>query len=339
MVSSLDYRQGYYDEQSCNLNKVIAMIDHGEPISLIAPQMNVLASDLAYLRTLYAQSHNWRDLLSIQTARAWPVKYAKAYATFVAQSPYMPDYKTPPCSLRERFMAEVLEDSLVAKEIRVQFWKALVFDGLQLPCYYSDEKWSVPKALYDHHAVHRWIGIKKIEGWKDMLYSLPYFLFSEPALSREDRQALLNTICEDSVSGFMMPLDISGTRLTKEMISLVLFGKAIKITTYLYKNKPEFRRFIKPRSLLFYACANWSNKDCVPFLAMLEEDNPGLISGSVDIFGHDALWYTLYNQDNYLMATPEARSGKDPVDIFLIEHGCDPNRKSVIGLSFNDLTS
>lgn len=340
MMSSRDYEQDDNYVKNANLKQVIALIDHDEPIGLIAPWMNVLVSDSAYLHTLYEQSHNWRNLLTIQTARAWPEKYAKAYALFVAQSPYTLDYTIPPCSLRERFIAEILEDRDISKKIRVQFWRALVFDGLRLPRFANGAKWSVPIVLCDHYAIRRWLAINKLDGWEDIICSDPLFFTNDPtqAFKAEDKNGLYDAIDADSVSGFMMPLDISGARLTNVMIRIILQRKAINIATYLYKNKALFRKSISPRTLLFYACANWSNIDCIPFISMLEKDTPGLISSSVDIYGHDALWYTLYNQNEYFMATPEARSRRDTIDLFLTKNGCDPNRKSTIGLSFSDLT-
>jgi hypothetical protein len=115
-------------------------------------------------------------------------------------------------------------------------------------------------------------------------------------------------------------------------------SRAIKIATYLYCNNKKFSRLFTAQQLLFYVCANWNNDDTIPFIAMLEKDNPGLVKNTMDAFGHDALWYTLYQRDRFNRATTAARHALDPLDQTLIEFGCDPDRPNSIGLSYNDLT-
>ena len=126
--------------------------------------------------------------------------------------------------------------------------------------------------------------------------------------------------------------------MNKTIMRAILKCKAVNIATYLYQNDAKFRKLLNPRAALFYICANWSNKDCVPFVSLLEEYNPGLVNKTMDAFGHDALWYTLYNMDEHQVATKAAKCGHDPLDIFLMGHGCDPNRRNSVGLSFKDLT-
>lgn len=76
----------------------------------------------------------------------------------------------------------------------------------------------------------------------------------------------------------------------------------------------------------------------IPLVALLEKENPGLVKNSIDAFGHDALWYTLYQRDRFNRATEAARRAMDPLDRTLIEFGCDPDRANDLGLSYNDLT-
>ena len=323
------------------LDRVIELIDECDSLDMLAHWMDHLRRNEAFLNIMYEQSNRWMKLFSIQTARAWPVKYAEAYATFVMKAPYMYDYETRPCCYRQRFLSEVLQDSRVPKEIRVQLWRAFNFKGFYVSYYYKGEEWNVPESLYDHHSYRHWISITKRPGWEDIRYS-DQFLFgydNRPAyFDSEEKKVLYEAIEEDSVSGLMMPMAISGARMNKTIMRAILKCKAVNIATYLYQNDAKFRKLINPRAALFDICANWSNKDCVPFVSLLEEYNPGLVNKTMDAFGHDALWYTLYNMDEHQVATKAAKCGHDPLDIFLMAHGCNPNRKNSVGLSFKDLT-
>ena len=324
------------------LDRVIALIEECDSIDLLAKWMDRLRRNEAFLNIMYEQSNGWMKLFSIQTARAWPVKFAEAYATFVMKAPYLYDFKNKPCCYRQRFVAEVLEDASVPKEIRVQFWRAFNFRGFYISHYYKGEEWNVPESLYDHHSYRHWISTTKRAGWEDIRYSDPFLFGYEdiPAyFDSQEKKVLYEAIEEDSVSGLMMPMAISGARINKTIMRAVLKCKAVNIAAYLYENDATFRKLLKPRAALFYICANWSNKDCLPFVSLLEECNPGLVSNAIDALGHDALWYTLYNLDENQRATAAAECGHDPLDIFLMKHGCDPNRKNSVGLSFNDLTA
>ena len=117
-----------------------------------------------------------------------------------------------------------------------------------------------------------------------------------------------------------------------------LAKKAMRIVTYLFSNIAAFAQLVTPRQLLFYVCANWNNDETIPLVALLEKENPGLVKNSIDNFGHDALWYTLYQRDRFNRATEAAKRAMDPLDRTLIEFGCDPDRTNDLGLSYNDLT-
>ncbi len=322
------------------LDKVIGFIDHCDSPYLIAPWMQRLCRNDAYLQLLYSQCDKWINLLTPEMAAVWPPKFAGAYARFVARSPYVPDDESNPCSRRERFIASLLEDRGLSKELRIHLWRAFVFDGVRLPRNVNSEKWDVPKVLYDHHAFRRWLCLNKMPGWQDLRCSDPLFFENDPAtaFNTDEKKALYEAIVEDSVSGLMMPMAISGMRLTKTIMRTVMKCKALNIATYLYKNNKTFRNFLTPREFLLYACANWSDKDCVPFVSMLEEDNPGLVADTLDGYGHNALWYTMYNQNEHQIASDFARFNEDPLDLFLVEHGCDPDRSCTAGLSFKELT-
>ena len=99
----------------------------------------------------------------------------------------------------------------------------------------------------------------------------------------------------------------------------------------IYANSPV--RLKKRRNV----CANWNDDAAIPTVALLEKLSPGLVASSVDAYGHDALWYTLYQRDARGIATPAARRKIDPLDAKLIELGCDPARACFLGLSWQDV--
>ena len=68
-----------------------------------------------------------------------------------------------------------------------------------------------------------------------------------------------------------------------------------------------------------------------------EKSNPGLVANTEDCYGHNALWYTLYQRDALGMATPAARREMDPLDVSLIKMGCDPAKECFLGLSWQDV--
>ena len=213
-------------------------------------------------------------------------------------------------------------------------------DGFIFPCYTPNVLWDVPTPLYDHPAVRSWLCRTKHEGWEDLRCSDPQ-LFRADVLKQfktDAEKKALEAIGKDSPSGLLMPLSIEGRNLPAKYAQAALLKNAIRIVTYLFCNNPAFSKFIPPRQLLFYVCANWNNDETIPLVALLEKENPGLVKNSIDAFGHDALWYTLYQRDRFNRATEAAKRAMDPLDRTLIEFGCDPDRANDLGLSYNDLT-
>ena len=135
-----------------------------------------------------------------------------------------------------------------------------------------------------------------------------------------------------------MPLSIDGLNLPANYAQAAMAKNAIKIVTYLFCNNKTFARHWSPRQLFFYVCTNWNNDATIPFVAMLEKENPRLVRNFIDAFGHDALWDTIYQRDRFNRATEAAHRAMDLLDRTLIEFGCDPDHKNAQGLSYNDLT-
>ena len=303
----------------------------GRVCSMGNPQMKILAT----------LCRNSMSLLEIERAREWPGEHAAALGAFIRNMPCVPLSETYPCGGKELFIAAALQDTAVPKSVRIHLWRSLVMDGYKFSCYVKGREWTdVPHSLYDHPAVRKWLYLTKQEGGEDLRCSDKQFFdkVSRYLNGRADREAL-EAIKEDSPSALLMPLDFEGRRVPKRYVLAALAKKAVNIITYLVsKRKKEIVRLFSPKQLLFYACANWNDDDTIPFVELLERDNPGLVKNSLDAFGHDALWYTLYQRDRFNRATPAARRKMTPLARMLIELGCDPNRQNSIGLSYNDLT-
>lgn len=292
------------------------------------------------IATLAILSKKGLALLQPEMLRQWPEEYAPVLGQFILKLPCVPENATYPCGQKEIALANALQDFSIAKTVRIHLWRTLVMDGYIIPCYSNARNWTVPLPLYDHPAVRNWYCKTKQDGWEDVQCSDPILFGNdiEKLFKTPSEKNALEAIEKDSPSALLMPMSIEGKNLSAKYSLAVMTKGAIKIATYLYCNETKFLKCFSPRQLLFYVCANWNNDDTIPFVAMLEKDNPGLVRQTLDVFGHDALWYTLYQRDRFSRATKAARRAMDPLDRTLIEYGCDPNRENSLGLSYNDLT-
>ena len=325
-------------ETALRLDQMIA--DKAATIELAELLASVQSLGKGQLALLAILSKNSAAMLDIERARQWPVEHAAALGEFIRQMPYVALPESTPCGKKELFIDEALQDATVPKAVRIQLWRMFVQDGYKFPCYAKGQEWTVPKALYDHPSVRSWLCQTKQVGWEELRCSDPQF-FSNDLMKQfktdAEKQAL-EFIEKDSPAGLLMPLDIDGRSLPTKYAQAALMKKAIKIITLLFSNNKVFKRLLSPQQLLFYVCANWNNDETIPFVTLLEKENPGLVKNSLDAFGHDALWYTLYQRDCFGYATLAARRKMTPLDKTLIKLGCDPKRQNFIGLSYEDLT-
>ena len=292
------------------------------------------------LKALGSFCERWEALLSLENLRQWPLEHADTLAMFFQNLPCDPQDETWPCGKKELLLAAAFQDSAIPKVIRVHLWRCLVMNGYPLPRY-QKEKWNVPLALYDHRAVRRWFCQTKQEGYQDYCCSDRFFFVDEDILKSfktdSDKRAL-EAIKKDSPPMLLMPFDIAVRQLPYNYMQVALIKEAKAIVTYLCRNNQDFNKFFSPRQLLFYVCSNWNDDNAIPFVTLLEEEHPGLVKHSLDVFGHDALWYTLYKHNRFNLATDAVGRAMPPLDKTLIELGCDPDRKNSSGLSYNDLT-
>lgn len=295
---------------------------------------------MAFLRQVAGVSGRAGEMMpDMDLARRWPEGEEALYAEFVAALPYRPDLRRMPCGRRERFMAEALGDRTLGKPMRVALWRAFAMGGLKIPRYGGGGAWSIPEVLVDHEATRSWLCATRDPAWKDLRNSDPYFFMEEkdPPLKTDFEKAAWAAIGEDSPAGLMMPLALMGKALPLAFFRGVLRKRAAGILSHLLSEPELAFRAMPPREILFYLCSNWNDDAAIPMVERLEQLRPGTVAGAVDRFGHDALWYTLYQRDRAGRATPAARRMSDPLDAALIGMGCDPARECFLGLAWRDV--
>ncbi len=301
---------------------------------------SVQARGKGQLALLAALSKKSISLLNIEHARHWPEKHASALGEYILQIPHISLPGFFPCGRKEVFIDEALRDAKVPKGVRIQLWRMVVMDGYRFPVNGEVTEWIVPESLYDHPALRRWFCQTKQNGWEDILCSDMQLYRNDlnGPHATEKWQKALNAIEKDSPASLLMPLDIDGRSLPTKYVLIALMKKAVNIITYLYSDKNKtLKRLLSPKQLLFYVCANW-NDEAISIATLLDKEKPGFVKNSQDVFGHDALWYTLYQRDRFGRATKAARSRNDLLDKTLIELGCDPKRQNSLGFSYEDLT-
>ncbi|MBR6022593.1 MAG: hypothetical protein IK066_09285 [Kiritimatiellae bacterium] len=292
----------------------------------------------AFLRQLANASPEGEKLLTREMLAEWPGEEAGVYAEFVASMPYRPDPRRMPCGRKERFIAAALGDRSVPKPKRVALWRAFAMGGCKFPRF-SRGEWDVPRELADHASVRGWICATRQPGWTDLRNSDPRCFSEErePAFRTAFEKEAWEAIGRDSPAELMMPLALMGKNLPPAYFREALRMRAEKIIACLLDDSGRSSSSVRPREILFYACANWNDAAAVPVVAMLEKASPGVVAESVDRFGHDALWYTLYQRDERGRVTPAARRGVPPLVSALVERGCDPSRECILGLSWRDV--
>ena len=317
------------------------MLKANTPIGRVASALSFLDKIDVYQIPLIASLcfEEGGRLLNKETARKWPEEHANTLCSFIRNMPCQPLEAGYPCGRRELFVAATLMDSSVSLCLRSRLWRMLVRDGYKMPRYLPGKTWAVPKALYDHPAVRAWITWTKQDGWADIQCTNRFFF--EPSildkLATEKMAEAFTAIRQDSPADLLMPLDLQGRQVPKLYMQGALATAIISIVTYLFCHSRKFNKLYSPRQLLLYACTNWNHRDYVSFIDMLEERQPGLVRSTLDAFGHDALWYTLYQPDDVSSSEFAAKSACPNVVNRLVELGCDPKRKNSIGLCYEDL--
>ena len=122
-----------------------------------------------------------------------------------------------------------------------------------------------------------------------------------------------------------MQLSVACKCVDMRLLIVILALHKAKMMEWLLENDERTKKLLGECRMLFYVCAHWPYKDATAWLEKAEARQPGIIQSSVDAFGRNLLWYTLYNR----------RHGR--ADDTLLRHGCDPDTETVWGLSWRDM--
>ena len=131
---------------------------------------------------------------------------------------------------------------------------------------------------------------------------------------------------KDSVPLFDIEMTLSGKRISMELLHGVFFFNAYSILAHLLRTRMDQVMFrLPPEDLLRHLCAKEfkSKMDNVAEVVdVLEDKSPGICTNT-DLLGNNPLWYCLYHPQN-----------KEALVEGLKRHGCDPNRRNHIHLSY-----
>lgn len=141
----------------------------------------------------------------------------------------------------------------------------------------------------------------------------------------------------DSPSRLSMALSVLGRRMDTRLLVILLELRPVKILEWLLENDAKTKTLLNPRLMLFYVCANWSERPAVEWLEKAEAKEPGVLKSCVDPLGRDLLWYFRYNWRVHNDDSDKARKGESPIVETLLRHGCDPDAETVWGLSWRDI--
>jgi len=133
-----------------------------------------------------------------------------------------------------------------------------------------------------------------------------------------------NAIADDSVSLLEMRLTLHGKKYTKLLFQIILSHNAFNILDHMLKCRLKaVTNILSPQDILVNICAYASKcEGAIKVLDTLEQLYPG-ISKYTDKLGNNPLWYCLY------------QNGRDELEEALIRHGCDPDARNHLNLSYN----
>ena len=144
----------------------------------------------------------------------------------------------------------------------------------------------------------------------------------------------MKSIPIDDPSTFRISMDISGRRMSKNVLLYLIQNNAETTICDLLQTSDSIERIYSPAELLFLASAKLPDALAIKFINILESKHPGVCEKARDLYGNNALWYTLYrvisrtpgNHDDY----------KNPKEVAqaLLAHRCDPDHHNCLQLSY-----
>ena len=284
-----------------------------------------------------------RRLLTVETVRAWPEEELPLFAKLIFAMEYRRPALYGPCGPRERFIARVLTDRTLPRSLRAKFWWEVATGAFAFPCRAKGERGSVPDALMDIPAARTWHSSWERRKFFEDAPARASWRFKGNSLSVENKA--WKAIDEDSPCEFFMIFDLLGKKVPRTVLQSAFFREAVEIILE-WIHSPRYSAFKpSPRDVLLEACSNWAPSSALRLARQLEEDSPGLIASSKDDFGNDALWNSLHSRQRFHLenlcedgARPSLPLSRfTPLEEFLQEKGCNPDRDGQLGLSWRDV--
>ncbi len=251
----------------------------------------------------------------------------------LSRMPFLPESSERPFGERERLVSEAICDLAIPSPVRARLMARFVH-GDQLGGMAIDPRVKdVPSAFLDSAAGRRWQCVSRNPGYRDIRASDFFFFEKENSFEAKSpvEKRIEEAIREDSPAQFMMNVNLAGGGLRPKYFHGVLrawsHGRT-KVVDWLRENDEKVQDLLDPRTALFYVCANWNGKDAADYLARSEREHPGLAETCVDSLGRNLLWYRLYNG---------MRQEEDALSAALLRTGCNPDAKTVWGLSWREM--
>lgn len=176
---------------------------------------------------------------------------------------------------------------------------------------------------------------RREKGWEDFQNLVP--LSSKGSSIGNAGQSIAEAIINDDFLEFIMHCDLMGVGLTKSDIQeLIEINDAGNIADGVIRKLPNLAMWFPRREMLLYICACCPNDDkSVRLAAAIEAVEPGLAK-SVDVNGWTPLTYSLFKKRHFKNGG-HAFIKSPKLEKWLIEHGCDPDRKDKYGLSWRQV--
>ncbi|MGI5924445.1 MAG: ankyrin repeat domain-containing protein [Lentisphaeria bacterium] len=222
------------------------------------------------------------------------------------------------CTRRILSMKYVLSD-----KIRGFFWHQMRRASYS---YHISERRLCDSMFSDNPSIRKEIIRRKTSGY-ELIPKGVYFLDVQRRFAIPDQ--VKHAIIHDSASLFDMAMTLSGKKMSRRMLQVILEHEAENIVSHLLKNRLKaISAILTPQDLFFCICANNIGKGdkTVPshaILDTLEELMPGICRNTIDQLGNTPLWYCLYDEDSEAIAQT------------LLKYGCDPDKRNHLNLSYN----
>ena len=214
----------------------------------------------------------------------------------------------------------------------------------------ADLEGDIPFPLLDSGAGCRWYCEREMPGYETVRCSNPVFPFTAqwpPLGSQAAKKHLGHPVLEDEFAGdrkdfepivleaidadepmrLLMALSVAGRQVDLRLIYLLIRDRKMRILDRLMEIDEATQRWLDPRRMLFYACANWPRTELIPYVRRAERRNPGLVASCTDVFGRNLLWYMSANFRPEVDSIVKFTVKEEDAEKLLVKLGADPDAR------------